>query len=110
MKKTRQFNQVLVAFGLTFLFSAVAAAQPYRGMEPQSRTAFGFLPETIIDLTDWFIQSSARIKQGGERWLRITSMRMFSLDRTWKKLRLKSFRSPGGTGQNFWLLLFQGKI
>jgi len=67
MKKTRQFNQVLVAFGLTFLFSAVAAAQPYRGMEPQSRTAFGFLPETIIDLTDWFIQSSAKLKQGGEQ-------------------------------------------
>ncbi|HOM94014.1 MAG TPA: hypothetical protein PLW30_02905, partial [Candidatus Saccharicenans sp.] len=62
MKKTGQFDWVLIALSFAFLFSAVAAAQPYSGIEPQSRSAFSFLPETIINLTDWFIQSSARIK------------------------------------------------
>ncbi|HRD01736.1 MAG TPA: glycoside hydrolase family 2 TIM barrel-domain containing protein [Candidatus Saccharicenans sp.] len=67
MKKASQFNQVLIWLSFILLSSAAASAQNYRGMEPQDRTSFKFMTETTINLTEWFIQSSAKLKQGGEQ-------------------------------------------
>lgn len=67
MKKSSQLNQVLSLFSFILLFSAYAPGQTYRGLEPPGRSPFGLMPETAINLTDWFIQSSAKLKQGGEQ-------------------------------------------
>ena len=67
MKKASQFNQVLIWLSFILLSSAAASAQNYRGMEPQDRTSFKFMTETTINLTEWLIQSSAKLKQGGEQ-------------------------------------------
>ncbi|MDD8021134.1 MAG: glycoside hydrolase family 2 TIM barrel-domain containing protein [Acidobacteriota bacterium] len=67
MKKFSRFNQLLTWFSFVFIFRAAVLGQPDRGMEPRGRPSLRFLPEVTINLTDWFIQSSAKLKQGGEQ-------------------------------------------
>lgn len=66
MKKSCQICGLSVLmFLLIFSLSISMVAQPGSQVQPQTRSRMLMLPETQFLLTDWFIQSSARLKIDG---------------------------------------------
>jgi len=67
MKKISQFSgrYWLITF-LPLFFSTLIMAQTAMPPGPESRSKMFMLPETTLNLTDWFIQSSARLQADGQ--------------------------------------------
>lgn len=67
MKKNKLlFSQSCLILSLIVFLSGQLLTQPYRPSEPQTGSRIKLLPETTLNLTDWFIQSSARLKARAE--------------------------------------------